>query len=335
VADNQTLQEKSLDSLQKQIKVLFDLDKYEMLLETAGRALSIDPNDAYTLHYVALTYERQNKYDESLEITKTLLAMDADEPNYYSLYGYLLERLEKHQEAIVQYEKAIELDPNNPKHYQSIANSASYIQDKESQDRIFPLMRKAIELDPTSENHQGFLAILLMNRGFYLEAQKQFLVALQLNPSISIIHSSYAQLLFNMGELAEARRYTDQSLQLNPMDPTAHATLPYLEKAEADPENYDRVLIKTHNSMIRDYPNLSTEPYIRMTKIFLKLNEKSNARLTLRYLQKYHPGYTDDELQYLKDQAKNEGFPLGRLAKNSFTWMFILLVIAILWFIFD
>lgn len=332
MVESENIQETSLESLQKRIEVLFELKKYELLIELTKTALSIKPDDSLTLYYLGRTYHRLARYTEALEIVGTLLEMEPEDPDYHGAYGDTLASLDRHQEALVHIKKAIQLNPHNHRHYVSLAHSASLLTDPEQQDRVMPLMHKAAELNPNNPFIHGFLAILLGNRGLYQEAEKQFQTAIQIAPDLSINHSSYGNLLYYMGNLEEARRYTDQALQLNPMDPNAHVNLPLIEEADADPKMYDLKRIHTYLPITERYPQ-HDEPYRLLAKLFLDSNDMENAREALRAYLEVHPDGIDEEIQQWIDQAGFVPQTKKRWPKKSVALFFILLVVCAIFFL--
>ncbi|MFU1793764.1 tetratricopeptide repeat protein [Paenibacillus azoreducens] len=332
MTEDRRIQEASLESLQQRVKVLFDLKKYDLLIDIAKMALGMDLNDPFTLYYLGRTHHRLERYPEALEISGRLLAMDPHDPNYHSLRAGVLESLEKYEEAIAHYEKAIELNPQNERYYSGIAHNASLLAEPKFQEKVVPMMRKAIELGPNDALNHGFFAILLMNRGLYTEARKEFEIAIELAPNDSINHSSYGNFLYYAGELEEAKTYTMQALEINPMDPTAETNLSLLKQAERDPQHYVAHRMETYSGIIQFHPR-HDEPYRQLAKLQLEINEKAQARKVLRAFAKARPDAVDEEFRQLMAKA---GGAIPSKTRRIQMWaaLMLLIVAAVFYFVF-
>ncbi|MDR0271649.1 tetratricopeptide repeat protein [Paenibacillus sp.] len=326
------MQEASLDSLRQRIKVQFDLKQYDLLIDIAKRGLEIDPNDPCALYYLGQTYRRLERYSEALDISGRLLAVDSEDPDYYSLKAGILESLEKYEEAITYYEKAIELNPHNESYYRGIAHNASLLADPKFQEKVVPMMRKAIRLGPNNAHNHGFFAILLMNRGLYAEARKEFEISIELAPNESINHSSYGDFLYYTGDLKEAKTYTMQALKINPMDPTAERNLSLLEQAERDPQHYIAHRIETYSGIIQFYPQ-HDEPYRHLAKLLLEINDKAEAQRVVRAFARARPDADDEEIRQLMAGA---GGAIPSKTRRFQMWAagMLLIVVVVFYFVF-
>ena len=81
------------------------------------------------------------------------------------------------------------------------------------------LARRAFALDSTLPEVRTALAISLTNDGKFVEAEREFLRAIDLGPSYPAAHYMYGMLLVGLGRGAEALEHADIALRLDPLGP--------------------------------------------------------------------------------------------------------------------
>ncbi len=106
---------------------------------------------------------------------------------------------------------------------------------------------RAIELDPKLSEAHGSLALVLQEYDFnFAEAEKEYRIAIELNPNNAIAHEYYGALLAQMGRPAEAEEQCLRAIELDPLSPIGAWFYPmalYIERRFDDAiKQADRVL---------------------------------------------------------------------------------------------
>jgi tetratricopeptide (TPR) repeat protein len=90
--------------------------------------------------------------------------------------------LKRHEEALVQYRKAVELNPEDADSFYAIGTILSK---QEKFDEALPNLEKAVVLDPTDAYNRWYLSWVLNTLGRERESERQWAVAVKLNPKIA------------------------------------------------------------------------------------------------------------------------------------------------------
>jgi len=128
------------------------------------------------------------------------------------------------QAAIIYFEEAIEKDPNYAPAYAALAavyqhapSRSGFMSPQEAQPKAEELVMKALELDTTlAEAHAVLGSIQHGNYRNWVEAEKEYKLAIQLDPNSAVVHNSYARFLGKMGRFDEAIPLMKRAQQLNP-----------------------------------------------------------------------------------------------------------------------
>ena len=128
--------------------------------------------------------------------------------------------------AIESFEKAIEIAPDWAAPYAGLAEVGTYMNQfrvGSESDRlrmIYENLNKALELDPNSAEAHHSNAITAYAIEFdWKKAEKEFLKAIELNPSFARSHSFYAHLLTMLRRTDEALYEGKLSVELDPENP--------------------------------------------------------------------------------------------------------------------
>ena len=91
------------------------MGNYEKADEDLLNALSIDPNDAYTLNYLAYSWlERDHKIEEAMAMLKTAYDLKSNDPYIIDSIGWAYFLIEDYVEAEKYLKRAVELMPDDP-----------------------------------------------------------------------------------------------------------------------------------------------------------------------------------------------------------------------------
>lgn len=127
------------------------------------------------------------------------------------------------QYARRMFERAIEIDPGYALAYAGVADCCSFLYmywdaTKANLDLADTASRRALELDDVlAEAHAARgIAVALSNR--YAEAEREFELAIRLNPRLFDAYYFYARTCFQQGKHAEAVRLYEQASRVRPED---------------------------------------------------------------------------------------------------------------------
>ena len=198
-----------------------------------------------------------------LEVT---LAGGADEPlvkpptgnrEAYQLYlkgRHLWNRRTKEalEQAVEYFEQATKLDPEYALAYSGLADaylllgSYALMPREQADQRARVAAEKALELDETlAEAHTSRGQVLRRERDWQGE-EREYLRAIELNPSYATAHQWYATLLVVLGRLDEALREIRRAEEL---DPLSHAISVTVGQVLAQAREYDAAIEQLHKTL--------------------------------------------------------------------------------------
>jgi serine/threonine protein kinase/tetratricopeptide (TPR) repeat protein len=130
------------------------------------------------------------------------------------------------QKGIQYFNQAIEMDPNYALAYAGLADSYALLSGytalspREAFPRAKAAATKALELDSNcAEAHTSLALVYAYYEWNFPEAAKEFLRALELNPSYATGHHWYAHYLMEIGKLDEAAAEMKLAVELDPLSP--------------------------------------------------------------------------------------------------------------------
>jgi len=128
--------------------------------------------------------------------------------------------------AIESFEKAIDIEPDWAAPYAGLSEVAAYMKQmgfgsySENVIMIYENLNKALELDPNSvESHYRKAGTAAWTEFDWKKAEKEFLKAIELNPSHVRSHSFYAHVLTILRRTDEALHHGKISVELDPENP--------------------------------------------------------------------------------------------------------------------
>jgi TolB-like protein/Tfp pilus assembly protein PilF len=134
--------------------------------------------------------------------------------------------------SIEYFEKAIEIDPNYALAYAGLGDAYSILGDNGFwlPEKAFPEAKaaalKALEIDDKlAEAHTSLAAIMRDYDWDFVSAEKEFKLAIELNPGYATAHQWYAELLSHLGRLEEAIREIKVARNLDPLSPRISASV--------------------------------------------------------------------------------------------------------------
>jgi tetratricopeptide (TPR) repeat protein len=155
--------------------------------------------------------------------------------------------------AISYFQRAIAIDPNYAVAYAGLADCYHELTDappKEVFAKARAAAEKALQLDPGLAEAYSALGWVEWNYDWnWLNAERDFLHAIDLNPNYGIAHGMYAEFLDSMGRFEEAANQRTLGMQLGPPDPIG-----YLNIAEhlTYTRDYDRAIENCSKALALD-----------------------------------------------------------------------------------
>ena len=123
--------------------------------------------------------------------------------------------------AIKYFEKAIEKDPQYALAWAGIADSYSLLGEygniprKELYPKAEAAVKKALEIDNRlAEVHTSLASLLMLRKWDWVNSEKEFKLALELNPNYATAHHWYSQWFLSMGKLEEALRMISRAARV-------------------------------------------------------------------------------------------------------------------------
>jgi TolB-like protein/Tfp pilus assembly protein PilF len=135
------------------------------------------------------------------------------------------------RKSIAQYEQAIQQHPDYAMAYAGVADSyvmlacRGMVPAKETFRKAKAAARKALELDSELAEAHGSLAHVRLHDWDWEGLEKDFQIAIQLNPAQSIVYYWYGEFLMSMGRPGEAIAMTQRAQQADPLSPVVGSSL--------------------------------------------------------------------------------------------------------------
>ena len=123
------------------------------------------------------------------------------------------------ESAVNWFQQAIQADPNYAPPYIGVSDawSASQLPPRDWLVRARPMALKALQLDDNlADAHYNMASILGFVDWNWVESEKEFRRAIQLEPSSAAFHSDYSKLLFELGRAQEGMKEAELAQALDP-----------------------------------------------------------------------------------------------------------------------
>jgi tetratricopeptide (TPR) repeat protein len=131
--------------------------------------------------------------------------------------------------AIRYFERAIEKDSHYALAWAGIADSYSVLGEygniprRELYPKVEAAVIKALEIDDQlAEVHTSRASLLMLGKWDWVNSEKEFKLALELNPNYATAYHWYSQWLWNMGRLEESIQTVSRAAELDPVSQAIH-----------------------------------------------------------------------------------------------------------------
>jgi len=200
--------------------------------------------------------------------------------------------------SIEYFEKAIEIDPNYVLAYAGLGD-AYYVLGENGfwpPEKAYPKARtatlKALELDDKlAEAHTTLASIMIDHDWDYVGAEKEFKLAIELNPGYATAHQWYATLFSILGRHEEAIREIKIARNLDPFSPRISASVGmYLYLAR----QYGQALEELNKALEVDPNHSAAHEFLGWTYEAMGKYEEA-SKSYLRYIELLSGGVKDGE----------------------------------------
>ncbi|HXO44506.1 MAG TPA: tetratricopeptide repeat protein [Candidatus Cybelea sp.] len=201
------------------VRTLGDMSAGEVQQENLTKAteqfqaiLKTDPNDTYSLLWLARLYRFQNQHAEAEKVLRQILAHDSDSGPALEQLSQLLIDQGRSQEAIELLTRAAG-DSASPDIYDLLGDAYSQAKDYPNAEKAY---QQAVAGDPDDPGHRHGLAQALLSEDKYAEALDQFNKLTELEPGTSENFLRSAQLYRRLGQFEQAEASLARAKQLAP-----------------------------------------------------------------------------------------------------------------------
>lgn len=201
------------------VRSLGDMTAGEMQQENLAKAteqfqavLKTEPNDTYSLLWLARLYRFQNQHGEAEKVLRRVLQHDSDNGPALEQLSQLLIDEGRAPEAIELLSHAAG-DTSSPDIYDLLGDAYSQAKDFPKAEEAY---KQAVAGDPDDPGHRHGLAQALMSQDKYAQALEQFQKLAELEPGTSDNYLRAAQLYRRLGQFDQAQTALERAKQLAP-----------------------------------------------------------------------------------------------------------------------
>lgn len=158
---------------------------------------------------------KEKRLDEALPVFEQIVDKDPSSKSAHLALGRILFRLKRPAEALPHFEAGIRLDPSKAKPYLMLGRTAAALKDYE---KALESMRNALAINSKLDVAYVGLGTLLMriSEDNDAEAEKQFVLALRINPRMVEARRRLAQILGKTERFDEAVEHLTVALRIEP-----------------------------------------------------------------------------------------------------------------------
>jgi cytochrome c-type biogenesis protein CcmH/NrfG len=195
------------------------------------------PDDAEVLYAAYRTY-----FDLSGESMITLSLVAPGSAQMHQVLAHEEIREGNTNGAIAQYRKAIAIDPHLPGVHFELAELLHTAEDQAVRTEAEKEYRVALEVNPQDEKAISRLAEIDAQKGNVQQAFEEYSQAVQLGPADSDAKLGLAKVLIEMNQSEKAQALLEETVQLEPTNATAHYRLATLYRQKGRLEDAKREL---------------------------------------------------------------------------------------------
>jgi tetratricopeptide (TPR) repeat protein len=239
--------------------------KLEMAEHEYKQATLLDSKDWFTYYSLGIIQFRLSKYNDARISFETCIKLKPDfEKAFYNL-GMTQKRLNDTDKALKAYQSAIS---DKPDFYQAYNELGLLLRDRNDLDGAINAFKSAVRYAPQTEKSSALyyrnLAVALIAKGNFLDAEKNLTTALALNPDDAESSYKMANVKYNLGKPNEGLDYAKKAVSSKPNVKDYNYQLGLIYEAISDSDN----AIKYYSKAIEIDPNY-VSPLINLGNIYM------------------------------------------------------------------
>ncbi|MBS4028900.1 MAG: tetratricopeptide repeat protein [Ignavibacteriales bacterium] len=258
---------------------------------------------------IGIALRAQLSSDERVRIEKVATKnLEAYNEYLKGKYFWNIRNEESIRKSVTYFERAIQLDSSFAQAYTGLANAYIVLGDwgYTPSNTAYPIAKsaamKALSLDSLSgEAHAVFAMVHFDYDWDWIEAEKEFLRAIELNPSYATAHQWYAEFLSHMKRYDDALREIRIAQQLDPLSLIVSTIEAYVHYYGRDYEKTIMQCKKTLEMNPNSYPSYF---YLYLAYRQLGLYEEAVAA---RKIMIPDEGGSDEDIQTLEQSFRSKG----------------------------
>lgn len=220
---------KKLDNHMLLAKHFIEINKPDMAIKEAKSILEIDPE--YLNAYLTLSranYMKEN-YESSLDFINKALRISPEKALLYNAKAQILAKLNQYDKAIQNFETSISIDNSLDFYYSDYAEFLYKTDYEKHAQKINALIHKVFEINPQNFTALNLLFIINFNNDDLIRAERYIKKALTYYPDHCFLHNNYGLLLEKKGKQKEAEKEFLMALQQDPNLSMAQENLKYVK----------------------------------------------------------------------------------------------------------
>ena len=156
------------------------LGEFEKAIELFLRVLSIEKDDDETWSWLAHCYDELGKYQEAIQALEQAAGLNPEEADYYYHLGLFWDKLDEFDKTVFYYSQAIDKKPELVEAY--VNRGAAYFNERADYTTALKNFETAISIQPSHSLAHVCLGNALRELGELERAQKEYQIALELDP---------------------------------------------------------------------------------------------------------------------------------------------------------
>ncbi|MEV5741597.1 tetratricopeptide repeat protein [Microbispora rosea] len=223
-------------------------DRYDEALARIEQALTLDPNNFWTLRSRVDFLRWARRLDEAEQAATDAIQRRPDDPDLFTAAAWVLSGQDRYDEALARIEQALTLDPNNS---EALSSRVDFLRLARRLDEAEQAATDAIQRRPDDPDLFTTAAWVLRGQDRYDEALARIEQALTLDPNNSWALRSRIDFLRFARRLDEAEQAATDAIQRRPDDPDIHTTAAWVLSGQ---DRYDEALARIEQALTLD-PN--------------------------------------------------------------------------------
>ncbi|MEX0707983.1 MAG: hypothetical protein WD078_08430 [Woeseia sp.] len=199
---------------------------YTRNMAITGQVLAVEPDNAdarairlFTETAVRATETTAEQLREAVTQLKDIVAAEPDRLQPRLLLTRLLQRLQRFDEALDVQQEGLKRDPRNPRILYEIGTLHAALDQPEA---AHDALQKSLEIEPAQPNAYAALAAMALQAGDGLDYLRNFLKAVEVDPTDHELPGMIALFLYNLGLVEEGDDFRNRVMAIAPTSEVAY-----------------------------------------------------------------------------------------------------------------